>query len=255
MEPLKDTNAGDISEDLDNDVLDLMSVSDPSDKGSEMPDLVSVSYSSEGSSDSENDDSADEIGDSFDIPIEMVDEAVDCGIKPEMHTYSTAMLASIASASQNRKIKLYDSGASCHMSPYHQNFINFVRIKDQTFTAADGQEFMAMGLGEMHIELPNQKSMSQILLKDVLYALNMGVTLISIGKIASVGFKMIFHKDLLKIFGPRDSVLGCIMVQKGLYCVEHELCKVTAKHNHKYGNSRAASNYGTYFARGSEEVD
>jgi hypothetical protein len=33
---------------------------------------------------------------------------------------------------------------------------------------------------------------------------------------------MIFHKDLLKIFGPRDSALGCIMVQKGLYRVEHE---------------------------------
>jgi hypothetical protein len=59
----------------------------------------------------------------------MVDEAVDCGIKPETRTYSIAMLASIASASLNREIELYDSGASHHMSPYHHNFINFVRIK------------------------------------------------------------------------------------------------------------------------------
>ena len=54
-----------------------------------------------------------------------------------------------------------------------------------------------MGLGNMHIELPNGKSMSQILLKDVLYAPNMGATLISINKITGVGFKTVFHKDLL----------------------------------------------------------
>ena len=114
----------------------------------------------ESSSDSENDDSVDDkIGGSFDVPIEMVDEAIDCGIKPKMRTYSMAMLASIASASSNRKIELYDFGASHHMSPYRCNFINFIRIKGRTITAADGQEFMATGLGDMHVELPNGKSM------------------------------------------------------------------------------------------------
>src|ERR1700691_1766003 len=99
----------------------------------------------------------------------MVDETVDCGTKPETHTYSTAMLASIALASLNHEIELYDSGVSHHMSPYRYNFINFIRIKGQTITAADGQEFMAMGLGNMHVELPNGKSTLQILLKDVWY--------------------------------------------------------------------------------------
>jgi hypothetical protein len=56
----------------------------------------------------------------------------------------------------------------------------------------------------------------------------MGATLISISKIAGAGFKTVFHKDLLKIFGPRDSVLGCITVRNGLYCVEHEPRKVAA---------------------------
>ena len=77
-------SAGHILEDLDDDVLDLMSVSDSSHERSEMPDLVLVSDSSEESSNSENDNSVDEIGDSFDILIEMVDETIDCGIKPEM---------------------------------------------------------------------------------------------------------------------------------------------------------------------------
>ena len=73
--------------------------------------------------------------------------------------------------------------------------------------------------------------MLRILCRDVLYALNMGATLISISKIASVGFKMIFHKDLLKIFGLKDSVLGCITVQKGLYRVEHDPREVAANVN------------------------
>jgi hypothetical protein len=150
---IKNPNAEDVSEDPDDDVPDLMSVSGSSDEGSEMPDLVLVSDSSEGSSDSESDDSADEIGGWFDVPIEMVDETVDCGIKPETRTYSTA------SASPNREIELYNSGASRHMSPYCQNFINLVRIKGGTLTAADGQEFMATGLGNMHVELPNGKLM------------------------------------------------------------------------------------------------
>ena len=153
--------------------------------------LVSVSDSSEDNSDSGNDNSADdEIGGNwFDVPIEIVDETVDCGTKPETRTYSMAMLAGIASASPNREIELYDSGASRHMSPYRNNFINFVRIKGRTITAADGQEFMATGLGDMHVELPNGKSTSRILLKDVLYMPSMGATLISISKIAGAGCK------------------------------------------------------------------
>ena len=122
-------NAGHVLEDLDDEIPDLMSVSDSLDEGSKMPDLVLVSDSSEGSSNSKNDDSADEIGDLFEVPTEMVDEAIDCGIKPETHTYSTAMRASIALASPNHEIELYDSGVSHHMSPYHYNFINFIRIK------------------------------------------------------------------------------------------------------------------------------
>jgi hypothetical protein len=221
-------NTEHILEDLDDNIPDLVSVSDSLDED-EMPDLVLVSDSSKDNDNSGNGDSADdEIGGLFDVPIEMVDETIDCGTKPEMRTYSTAMLASIALASPNHEIELYDSGASRHMSPYRRNFINFVRIKGQTITATDGQEFMATGLGNMHVELPNGRSMSRILLKDVLYAPNMGATLILISKIAAAGFRTVFQKDLLEIFGPRDSMLGCINVRNGLYRLEHEPHEVAA---------------------------
>ena len=90
--------------------MNLVSVLDSSDQDSEM------SQSSEGSSESESDNDVDEISGSFDVPIEMVDEVVDSGIKLEIYTYSMAMLASIASASLNHEIELYDSSSSPHVS-------------------------------------------------------------------------------------------------------------------------------------------
>ena len=106
-----------------------------------------------------------------------------------------AMLANIE-ASSNHDTELYDSGASCHMSPYHNKFLNFVSIKPQTIQAADGQEFEATGLGDMHIELPNRRSKLQILLKNVLYTPTMGLTLVSISKITKAGLTTVFHKNI-----------------------------------------------------------
>ena len=57
---------------------------------------------------------------------------------------------------------------------------------------------------------------------------NMGATLISISKIAGVGFKATFHREPLKIFRLRNSILGCITGQNGLYCVEHKPWEIAA---------------------------
>src|SRR5882762_3297509 len=117
------------------------------------------------------------------------------------------MLANIGTP-PNRKAELYDSGASRHMSPYRQKFINFAQISPRRVTAANSQEFEATGIGNIHIELPNGKSTSRILLKDVLYTPTTGLTLVSISKITLAGYTTIFHKTELKIIGPRNSVLG-----------------------------------------------
>jgi len=213
-------------EPVSKDLPDLVSVlSDSNSDGEDdegMPDLVSVSDSSTSSNMDEDEDGG--IGnDWFEVLVEMVNTAMDCGTEPEM-TYSMAILADVGS-SPNCEAELNDSGASRHMSPYHHKFINFIKIQPKVITAANGLEFKATGLGDMHIELPNRKSMSQILLKNVLYTPTMGVTLVSISKIAKVGFTTIFHKRLLKILGPRDSLLGSIDIRNGLYRVDHHSCK------------------------------
>jgi len=49
----------------------------------------------------------------------------------------------------------------------------------------------------------------------------MGLTLISVSRIASAGFTTIFRQRNMKIFGPRSAQLGQVPVVGGLYRVEH----------------------------------
>ena len=72
----------------------------------------------------------------------------------------------------------------------------------------------------MHLMLPNGKSTTRILLKDVLYAPKMGLTLISIGKINVAGFALLFHKGNLTILscGKEKKKLVKIPWKNGLYC-------------------------------------
>ena len=155
------------------------------------------------------------------------DIIIDNGGETEILTFMMAMLVNIK-ASSNHETELYDSGASHHMSPYCNKFLNFVSIKPKTIRAADSQEFEATGLGDMHIKLPNGRSRLQILLKNVLYAPAMGLTLILISKITKAWFTTIFHKNILKIIMPQDSILGTIDVHNGLYRVNHESYKIAA---------------------------
>ena len=75
----------------------------------------------------------------------------------------------------------------------------------------------------MHIMVPNDKTTTQILLKDILYALKMGGTLVSIGKIDTAGYVVLFHKSQLQIFSVTKGrkMLVQILMKNGLYCVEH----------------------------------
>jgi transposase InsO family protein len=199
------SSESDISESILDSCPGLEAVSDSSSESSDAadscPDLQSVSDSS--ASESEADI----------VP-------KDLGPEARTRTYDAAMLAN-GNAPAGVETELYDSGASRHMSPYRHKFISYIDIEPKTITAADSGTFQAIGRGDMHIEVPNGKTTTRILLRDVLYAPKMGLTLVSISRIAAAGFTTIFRQDSAKIFGPRKSQLGCIKVQGGLYRVEH----------------------------------
>ena len=75
------------------------------------------------------------------------------------------------------------------MSPYCKQMENYVPIAPESITAADKRYFQAIGKGDLCIQVPNIDSNStSILLKDVLHCPDMGLTLISVAKIATTGY-------------------------------------------------------------------
>ncbi|GLB45851.1 putative reverse transcriptase (RNA-dependent DNA polymerase) [Lyophyllum shimeji] len=76
--------------------------------------------------------------------------------------------------------KVYDSGCTRHISPYRDDFENFIEIFPKAFCAANKQRFMAVGKGEMEVDVPNGVDVSQLELMEVLYSPEVGYTLVSI---------------------------------------------------------------------------
>ena len=107
------------------------------------------------------------------------------------------------------------------MSPFHEDFINFVSIIPKSIAAADQRSFQATGRGDMYIEVPNGEMSVCIMLKDVLYAPTMALTLISISRITAAGFTTIFHNTACRIYNVQRELIGEIFVHSGLYRVHH----------------------------------
>jgi transposase InsO family protein len=117
-------------------------------------------------------------------------------------------------------VDLYDSGATRHMSGFRHRFLNFVEIEPKPISTADKRTFSATGKGDMYINVPNgDLPPSKILLKDVLYAPTMAVTLVSISRIAAAGSTVIFAGDACRIYDRERRVIGRIKVKGGLYRV------------------------------------
>ncbi|KAF8995507.1 hypothetical protein BDQ17DRAFT_1173615, partial [Cyathus striatus] len=57
---------------------------------------------------------------------------------------------------------LYDSGASHHMSPFRDDFITFTAIEPRSLTTANQQLFLAEGIGDVIISIPNGKDRVKI---------------------------------------------------------------------------------------------
>ena len=132
-------------------------------------------------------------------------------------SYSSALLAG-EDLQTGQRMVLFDSGASRHMSSYRDHFTNFKSIMPKAITAADKHTFEAIGKGDLTILIPNGSSTTCILLRDVLYALKMGITLVLIGKLDVAGYAALFHDKRCQVFDLRKKKkLGEIPLTSGLY--------------------------------------
>jgi len=88
--------------------------------------------------------------------------------------------------------ELYDSGATCHMTPHKDLLSNYVSIMPKLINATNQLTFQPIGCRDLTIHVPNNGQTSNIMLRDVLYALDIGVTLVSIGLIEQAGYSVMF---------------------------------------------------------------
>src|SRR5215470_11771386 len=108
--------------------------------------------------------------------------------------------------------ELYDSGCSRHITPYRSKLINYMEITPKTISAAGDTTFEAIGRGDLKIKIPGTtNAMTEILLKDVLHAPRISLTLVSVSKIAASGSYVSFHLDECRIFNGKK-LIGKIQV-------------------------------------------
>ena len=67
-----------------------------------------------------------------------------------------------------------------------------------------------------------------VLFKDILHCPDMGLMLVSIGKITAASYKVIFRGMSCRIYDPKDKIIGQINAKNGLYHVDHGVVVDTA---------------------------
>ena len=134
-------------------------------------------------------------------------------------TYGANVLAGSAETRKS-EVDLYDSGASRHMSGFRHKFIDLTEIDPVPITAADKRVFQATAKGKMIVHIPNgDKGTSKVFLLDALYSASMGVTLVSISRIAKAGSTVVFQGSYCRIYNQIKERIGEIRERNGLYRV------------------------------------
>ena len=107
-----------------------------------------------------------------------------------------AVFASVASlttadvtpkADRSKHIEIYDSSATCHMSPYIKAFANFEFIMPKPISTANNQTFEAIGKGTLCVKVPNGDAFTVLTLNDIFYAPNIAFTLVSLSRADKAG--------------------------------------------------------------------
>ena len=122
------------------------------------------------------------------------------------------------------RVELYDSGATRHISPYREDFSTYKPLDPPVYlNAANGQRFPAIGTGKMVVSAPNEGEQSELTLENVLHAPLVGFTLVSLGALDTIGYRIAIGGGNLEIKSREGKRLALIArTSRGLYRVSHE---------------------------------
>ena len=155
----------------------------------------------------------DDLPDGFDAVID-ADQSFSAESTDAITTTLDAAYLAGTQETRSAEVDLYDSGTTRHMTGFFHRLFNYVETDLVPIVTADKRSFHAVGKGDMYVYLPNRdKSTSRILLKDVLYSPKMGVTLVSISRIAGAGSTVVFTGNVCRIYTKNKEVIGEIKVE------------------------------------------
>ena len=98
------------------------------------------------------------------------------------------------------QVKLYDLGTTCHIPPYHDDFTSYCTLEPRVFLhVANGQQFPAVGTGTMVISTPNGGEQLELTLEKVLHMLSVGYTLVSLGALDALRYRITIGGSHLEI--------------------------------------------------------
>ena len=103
-------------------------------------------------------------------------------------------------------------------NPFFLMFSNYKQI-DRDITTADGRTVKAIGMGDMHLELPNGSKKTKVTFNNAIHAPEMAFTLISISRLDKAGYSVIFKKGMCTIKNKAGRVIATIPHSDGLYRV------------------------------------
>src|SRR5258708_15941173 len=159
-------------------------------------------------------------------------EVDDVPSQGESYSTQSALSVHAALTKARPKAEIYDSGASHHMSPFLHHFTNLHSIPPWAITAANSSTFTATSMGDLKINIPNGLSSTPITLKDVLYAPNISLTIVTVGKIADAGYSSFFNSKAktCEIKHKSSKLVDKITkAANGLYRVDHPITAATAQ--------------------------
>jgi hypothetical protein len=114
-------------------------------------------------------------------------------------------------------IAIFDSGASEHFTPLRERLTDIRAIAPIPINAANDTVFHGTARGTMVVKLATSSTVTQLTLRNVIYAPGMSATLISMGKLDADGFDMRIRAGELSIKAPDGTLCGSVPRVDGLY--------------------------------------
>jgi hypothetical protein len=145
-------------------------------------------------------------------------DLVDTGLAP----FASAVITELPDNESLPTVKIYDSGATSYMTPYQGLLENYCKVSSHSICAANLKMFQAISMGNMYVTVPNRRSSSTCLLKNVLHAPSMSAILVSLGCLDNAGLYISFWNGTCQIRqGLCRDVIASIPKINGLYRVSH----------------------------------